>query len=113
MFTIPIGKYFETIIIWLRLHFDGFFNITRKALTSFINGFEDTLLFLPAGAVILLMAGSRKGRSYFYGPKHGTDLQHGVMDSNYANSCFSSYIGTHCSGNWDSIWYFGGKKRQV
>ncbi|EIW15692.1 glycine betaine/proline transport system permease protein [Pelosinus fermentans] len=57
MFTIPIGKYFETIIIWLRLHFDGFFNITRKALTSFINGFEDTLLFLPAGAVILLMAG--------------------------------------------------------
>lgn len=56
MHTIPVGKFFEAIIIWLRSNFDGFFNIIRMGLTGFITAFEDTLLFIPAIAVVALLA---------------------------------------------------------
>lgn len=56
MVTIPIGKFFEAVIIWLRLHFDGFFNIVRQGLTAFIDGFENILIFAPAAVVIALMS---------------------------------------------------------
>lgn len=56
MVKIPIGAFFETLIIWLRSNFDGFFNIARKVLTEFVNGFENLLLFAPAVVVIGLMA---------------------------------------------------------
>ncbi|MDT8901666.1 ABC transporter permease [Anaeroselena agilis] len=56
MHTIPVGKVFEAIIIWLRANFDGFFNLTRLGLTGFIDAFENTLLFIPAVAIIALLA---------------------------------------------------------
>ncbi len=56
MVTIPIGKFFEAVIVWLRFHFDDFFNIIRQGLTSFIDGFENMLIFIPAAVVIGLMA---------------------------------------------------------
>ena len=56
MYKIPIGSFFETLIIWLRANFDGFFNVTRKGLTAFVNGFENLLQFPPAIVIIGLMA---------------------------------------------------------
>lgn len=57
MVRIPIGNFFESVIIWLRANFGGFFDVIRNILTSFIDGFENLLLFPPAIIIIAIMSG--------------------------------------------------------